>query len=168
MKDKVRVFTTWRGCRGILIVGGLLTGLCTTMAVADDDLGVTMRMVTDDDITGTVTREIVLPEPASAREPGPAGAPGQGTQPQSGNPFMGGGRPDRERGRPDVVPSDIRNNASDIARDRRPGGQRPGGGPGLDRPDRPEGVDQPGRPDRPDKPDVAPDRPERPGNGNRP
>lgn len=47
------------GCLGLLL-------LTPSLAVAEDDLGVTMRMVTDDDdLTKSVVREIELREPVA-------------------------------------------------------------------------------------------------------
>ncbi len=158
----------WQQCRIIsLSVLTVLMVSGTPLTFADNDLGVTMRMVTDEDVTRSVTREIPLPP--TVPEPGPdnpgndsnddnkgPGARGpEGRGPAGGPPGLQGparnrdvdrgrraGPPERAR---DRIPGSARGHGPDSARDRGPGRGRPDN-PGRGRPD------NPGRGNRPDKP----------------
>lgn len=154
----MKIGSMWRGCPRALVLGGFVVCLAAPVAVADDDLGVTMRMVTDEDLTEAVTREIALPEPAAPGRDSQGGSSRSENSRNAENPFMEGEHPGRGRGRPEFNPSEMREEASDNARDRRSDARRSGP------PDRPGNS---GRPDRPGRPDHA-GPPDRPGNGNRP
>ncbi|MFC4260260.1 hypothetical protein ACFOZ5_14655 [Marinobacter lacisalsi] len=160
MRDKVKICNLWQGCRPrTLVLGSLVFCLASPIAIADDDLGVTMRMVTDDDLTGAVTREIELPEPVPGRDsPGSSG--GAENNRNTDNPFMGDGPPGQGRNRPEFNPSEVREEASDNARERRSDARR-----SASPDDRPGNS---GRPDRPGRPDHAGPPDDRPGNSNRP
>lgn len=110
-------------CSGLIL-------LASSKAIADDDLGVTMRMVTDDDdLTESVVREIELRDPvALERHNGKADEP-------SGNASEA-----RERGR------EAARAATERARKARERKDQRG------RPDMPERPDASNRPDRPEPP----------------
>ncbi|MDL0432480.1 hypothetical protein QPM17_15150 [Marinobacter sp. TBZ242] len=119
--------------RGIAVSGclGLLMA-APSMAVAEDDLGVTMRMVTDDaDLTESVVREIELREPvALERREGKVRKP-------AGN---GSAREAREAGR------EAARAAAERAREVRERNEERG------RPEKPERPDVSQRPERPELP----------------
>ena len=138
------------GCLGVLLA-------TPVVAVANDDLDVTMRMVSDDnDLTESVVREIELSEPvALERRNGEAGKP-------PGTPGAERGleesRDARDRGR------DAARSAAERAKDVRERNEQRG------RPDRPEPPGAAERPERPDPPGASnrPERPDPPGASNRP
>lgn len=158
MSVKVKIGSIWRGYPRGLMLGSLVVCLASPIALANDDLGVTMRMVTDEDLTEAVTREIVLPEPERPEGDRQGRSNGSGNSGNAENPFMDGDHPGKGRGRPELNPSEMRDEASDNARDRRSDARRsaPPARPGNS-----------ARPDRPGRPDHA-RPPDRPGNGNRP
>lgn len=154
----MKIGSRWCGCPRGVMLGSLVVCLAAPVAVADDDLGVTMRMVTDEDLTEAVTRELALPEPVAPGRDSQGGTRGSENKSNADNPFMEGDHPGKGRNRPEFNPSEMRDEASDNARDRRSDARRSG------RPDRPGNS---GRPDGPGRPDHA-GPPDRPGNGNRP
>lgn len=109
-------------CSGLIL-------LASSTTIADDDLGVTMRMVTDDDLTESVVREIELRDPvALERRNGKADEP-------SGNASEA-----KERGR------EAARAATERAREARDRKDQRG------RPEMPERPDTSNRPDRPEPP----------------
>lgn len=105
------------------------------VAAADDDLGVTMRMVTDDaDLTESVVREIELREPvALERRDGNAGPPASNRS---------NAREASDRGR------EAARSATERAREVRDRNEQ------RERPDRPERPDVSERPERPEQPGL--------------
>lgn len=107
--------------------------LLPPVAAADDDLGVTMRMVTDDaDLTESVVREIELREPvALERRNSNASPPANKTS---------NAREASDRGR------EIARSATERAREVRERNEQRGR---PDLPERPEAAERPGRPEPP-------------------
>lgn len=156
MSDKVKFCNNgWKVLPRTLLLLNLAACLVAPAVFADDDLGVTMRMVTDDDVTEKVTREIRLPRPTEATGNDRNNPGNSGEQPGGGNPLNEDGPPGLERNRPDFNPAEMRGDASERARERRSDAGRP------ESPGRPDAPGNPGRPDNPERPD-SPDSDRRP------
>ncbi len=120
----------WQGlaysCLGLLL-------LAPSMVVADDDLGVTMRMVTDDaDLTESVVREIELREPVALERRGSGEGKTADTPHEA--PGLDKAREARERGR-------------EAAEQAREAHER-----NRERPEHPERPDVSERPEKPERP----------------
>ncbi|NMT63336.1 hypothetical protein DIT72_08210 [Marinobacter orientalis] len=124
------------GCAGLLLA-------IAPAAIADEDLGVTMRMVTDDDnLTESVVREIELNDPvALERRGGESGKPAD-------SPAAAGGADNalevQDRGREAARAATER--AGEV-RERNEQRSRP------ERPQRPDASERPERPDLPERPE---------------
>ncbi|WP_227538185.1 hypothetical protein [Marinobacter vulgaris] len=138
MKPLTRHGVVVFGCLGLLLA-------TPSVALADDDLGVTMRMVTDDDdLTESVVREIELNDPVALERRGdeagraaasPGAARAADNAPEARDRGREAARSAAERAR------EVRERNEQRSRPERP--QRP------DTSERPARPDSPGRPERP-------------------